>query len=224
METNKEIDITVLRDNNDLDIPRLNKYYRSAWRSLELDNSKLDQRCDFLQNKFKNDKSFNESEKTYLLTKLGEYQEKFNLINKAGKSRRCDDCHNLTYSIQNSSAIVKGMRPKIDLNIPQKYATLMEQCWNATPENRPDVLTVWKKIRELRMKLIEAKDNGMLEEDFLGINPSSTKLVKDKIVSRRCFSGLHTLTNISEPKNASREESEDELDNESESNSSCQLF
>ncbi|CAG8723245.1 21280_t:CDS:2, partial [Racocetra persica] len=102
METNKAIDIAVLKNNNDLDLPRLNKYYRSAWRSLELDNSKLDQRCDFLQNKFKNDNSFNESEKTYLLSKLGEYQEKVNLVNKAGKSRRCDDCHNLTYSIQNS--------------------------------------------------------------------------------------------------------------------------
>ncbi|CAG8808902.1 2293_t:CDS:1, partial [Racocetra persica] len=111
---------------------------------------------------------------------------------------------NKKHDIDLASAIVKGMRPKIDLNIPQEYATLMEQCWNAIPENRPDVLTVWKKIRELRMKLIEAKDNGMLEEDFLGIHPSSNKLVKDKIVSRRCFSGIHTLTNISEPKNASR--------------------
>ncbi|CAG8775465.1 22201_t:CDS:2 [Cetraspora pellucida] len=425
METNKEIE---LKDNNDLDIPRLNKYYRSAWRSLELDNSKLDQRCDFLQNKFKNDNSFDKNERMYLLTKLGEYQEKFNLVNKTGKPRRCDYCHNLTYSIQNCEqcirdylkkqkwtsgdekidraiqdaqqnalcsyqiiewipyedledveyftqggcatiykavwkdgwydtwdnkakkllrygkqlvilkmlnssdkdknnldwfdealhhftidkiaqylvpchgltkdpntgnfmlvlrhmmtnlrnfllennstitweqrydilyeitsclneihrkdhvhrdlhsalAVVKGMRPQIDLNIPQEYAILMEQCWNATPENRPEVLTVWKKIRELRMKLIEAKSYGMLEEEFLGILPSSTKLVKGKIVSRRCFSSLHTLTNISEPKNASRvdsaqlelsvpdyEESEDELDNELESNSRFQVF
>ncbi|CAG8784501.1 19228_t:CDS:2, partial [Cetraspora pellucida] len=74
METNKEIE---LKDNNDLDIPRLNKYYRSAWRSLELDNSKLDQRCDFLQNKFKNVNSFDKNEKM-----------------------RCNNCHNLTYSIR----------------------------------------------------------------------------------------------------------------------------
>ncbi|CAG8577097.1 722_t:CDS:2 [Dentiscutata erythropus] len=268
MKIGNEIDIAILKDNNELGMQSLNKYYRRAWRSLDFDYSKLDQHCDFLKNKFLNNDSFNDNEKTYLLAKLGEYQEKFNLINQKGKTRKCEDCHDETYSVQNCEkciqnylsqkfntwtsgvppymnkkrdinlalAVVKGMRPKIDYKIPRGYAALMEQCWDANPENRPDISTVWKKIRELRMKLIEAKDNGISEENFLEILPSSTQLTqlaKDKNVTR-CSSDLYILTNLSEPKNTSKadsmelelsvpeyDESEDEFNNESKSESSA---
>ncbi|CAG8561344.1 13463_t:CDS:2, partial [Dentiscutata heterogama] len=477
MKTGNEIDIAILKNNTELDIQSLNKYYRRAWRSLDFDYSKLDQHCDFLKNKFLNNDSFDEKEKTYLLAKLGEYQEKFNLVNQKGKTRKCEDCHKKTYSVQNCEecirnylrqkfntwtsgdktidheiqkaqnkvicsyqiiewipyenlegveyftqggcatiykaiwkdgcydtwdyktkklvrfgkqlvilkmlkssdqnnswfnealnhftidriaqylvpchgltkdpetgnfmlvlrymmtnlrnfllennssisweqrydilyeiaaclneihrrnnvhrdlhsgnilirhtlalyisdlgfcgpvdkplnciygnlpyiapeimcempyttmadiyslaiimweiaagvppymnkkrdinlalAVVKGMRPKIDDKIPREYATLMEQCWDANPKNRPDISTVWKKIRELRMKLIDAKDNGISEENFLEILPNSTqstKLAKDKNVTR-CSSSLYILTNLSEPKNASKVDS-----------------
>ncbi|RHZ74607.1 hypothetical protein Glove_220g25 [Diversispora epigaea] len=35
-------------------------------------------------------------------------------------------------------AIINGYRPKIFKYIPYKYATLMKQCWDANPDNRPN--------------------------------------------------------------------------------------
>ncbi|RHZ48665.1 hypothetical protein Glove_543g35 [Diversispora epigaea] len=45
--------------------------------------------------------------------------------------------------------IVKGCRPKVCEYIPHEYATLMKQCWDANPDNRPDARTVYKKMGSL---------------------------------------------------------------------------
>src|SRR6266498_5226207 len=38
--------------------------------------------------------------------------------------------------------VINGIRPKIESEIPSKYKHLMEQCWNANPLERPDVITL----------------------------------------------------------------------------------
>ena len=45
--------------------------------------------------------------------------------------------------------IVKGIRPKIIPGTPLKYKTLMEQCQDADPEKRPDIWTLYNKIKEI---------------------------------------------------------------------------
>ncbi|POG77942.1 kinase-like domain-containing protein, partial [Rhizophagus irregularis DAOM 181602=DAOM 197198] len=46
--------------------------------------------------------------------------------------------------------IIDGIRPKIVSEIPSKYKSLMEQCWDANPLKRPDTRTLHKKIREIK--------------------------------------------------------------------------
>ncbi|RHZ43765.1 hypothetical protein Glove_856g12 [Diversispora epigaea] len=45
--------------------------------------------------------------------------------------------------------IVKGCRPKIYEYIPHEYVNLMKQCWDANPDNRPDTITIYRKMRSL---------------------------------------------------------------------------
>src|SRR6185436_812759 len=46
-------------------------------------------------------------------------------------------------------AIINGYRPKIYKYIPYEYATLMKQCWDANPDNRPDAYTIYSKLKSL---------------------------------------------------------------------------
>ncbi|RHZ48648.1 hypothetical protein Glove_543g18 [Diversispora epigaea] len=54
--------------------------------------------------------------------------------------------------------IVKGCRPKIYEYLPHEYATLMKQCWDANPDNRPDARTVYKKMESLIKSLYNEMD------------------------------------------------------------------
>ncbi|RHZ82815.1 hypothetical protein Glove_103g216 [Diversispora epigaea] len=55
-------------------------------------------------------------------------------------------------------AIVSGYRPTIYENIPLEYATLMKQCWDANPGNRPDTIVLEEKMRSLIKSLYEEMD------------------------------------------------------------------
>ncbi|RHZ59651.1 hypothetical protein Glove_362g56 [Diversispora epigaea] len=54
--------------------------------------------------------------------------------------------------------IVKGCRPKIYEYIPHEYITLMKQCWDANSDNRPDAITVCKKMESLIKSLYNEMD------------------------------------------------------------------
>ncbi|RHZ59648.1 hypothetical protein Glove_362g51 [Diversispora epigaea] len=54
--------------------------------------------------------------------------------------------------------IVKGCRPKIYEYIPHEYITLMKQCWDANSDNRPDIYTIYRKMRSLMMSLYNEMD------------------------------------------------------------------
>ena len=45
--------------------------------------------------------------------------------------------------------IVNGMRPKIVPGTPLEYRKLIEQCWDAELEKRPDIYLIRKEISEL---------------------------------------------------------------------------
>ncbi|RHZ82881.1 hypothetical protein Glove_103g146 [Diversispora epigaea] len=55
-------------------------------------------------------------------------------------------------------AIAKGYRPMIYENIPLEYATLMKQCWDANPNNRPNLDIIYYKMESLVKSLYEEMD------------------------------------------------------------------
>ncbi|RHZ59652.1 hypothetical protein Glove_362g54 [Diversispora epigaea] len=54
--------------------------------------------------------------------------------------------------------IVKGCRPKIYEYIPHEYGTLMKQCWDANPDNRPDAIKIYRKMKSLIKSLYNEMD------------------------------------------------------------------
>ncbi|RHZ43783.1 hypothetical protein Glove_856g45 [Diversispora epigaea] len=84
--------------------------------------------------------------------------------------------------------IVKGCRPKIYEYIPHEYATLMKQCWDANPDNRPDAYTICIKMRLLlisfckemkkRQEIIQSKNLKSIIKNFFNFFKLKTK--KDK--------------------------------------------
>ncbi|RIA96669.1 kinase-like domain-containing protein [Glomus cerebriforme] len=95
--------------------------------------------------------------------------------------------------------IINGMRPKIIPDIPLEYKNLMEQCWDANPLKRHDIVTLRKKIREINSYYqntlnipIQTKVNN--RKDCLGTNNTSSKVFTT--------SKIHKFGNLPEPKNA----------------------
>ncbi|RHZ43784.1 hypothetical protein Glove_856g43 [Diversispora epigaea] len=84
--------------------------------------------------------------------------------------------------------IVKGCRPKIYEYIPHEYATLMKQCWDANPDNRPDAYTICTEMRLLLISLykemnrqheiIQSKNLKLIIKNFFNFFKLKTK--KDK--------------------------------------------
>ncbi|RHZ74585.1 hypothetical protein Glove_220g14 [Diversispora epigaea] len=94
-------------------------------------------------------------------------------------------------------AIVDGYRPKIYKYIPYDYATLMKQCWNANPNNRPDANKIWDKMRSLIKLLYNEMDNS---------NSLKSNLAKDKSYEKIQTSKVYTFNISARPRNATEEE------------------
>src|SRR4051794_20490668 len=58
--------------------------------------------------------------------------------------------------------IIDGMRPEIVLGTPLEYKSLMEQCWDADPSKRLDIVSLRNKIREIHLSY----QNNMPNELF----------------------------------------------------------
>ncbi|RHZ80445.1 hypothetical protein Glove_136g102 [Diversispora epigaea] len=69
--------------------------------------------------------------------------------------------------------IVKGCRPKIYKYIPQEYVTLMTQCWDANPDNRPDAHTIYVKMESLIKSLYNEMDKQ--QENITNIQSKNFK-------------------------------------------------
>ncbi|POG61604.1 kinase-like domain-containing protein [Rhizophagus irregularis DAOM 181602=DAOM 197198] len=99
--------------------------------------------------------------------------------------------------------IINGMRPKIMSEIPLEYKSLMEQCWDANPSKRLDIVSFNDKIREIHLsyqnmpnELFQSKAKSNFETKTSTNYTSSSKLFTSKI---------HQFENLPEPKNATEE-------------------
>ncbi|GBB89386.1 hypothetical protein RclHR1_16050003 [Rhizophagus clarus] len=104
--------------------------------------------------------------------------------------------------------IVNGIRPKIIPGTPLEYKNLMIQCWDANPSKRPDIFTLWRKIREINLSyqnesLTQPEENNNFDKE------NYTK--SDKLFTSK----LHQFDNLPEPRNATEEEQEAFYSNQS---------
>ena len=93
--------------------------------------------------------------------------------------------------------IINGMRPKIVPKTPLEYKKLMEQCWDASPDKRPDVITLGIEIDDIRMLYYQNIP------DELETSTSQRSDFETNYTSSRLFtSKVHQFGTFPEPKNA----------------------
>src|SRR2546421_3752453 len=99
--------------------------------------------------------------------------------------------HDLDFAMN----IINGMRPKIVPGTPLEYKSLMEQCWDADPLKRPDIVLLSNKISEmdLHYQNISSELTQQIQPDEPKTNYTSSKLLTSKV---------HQFENMPEPKNA----------------------
>jgi serine/threonine protein kinase len=89
----------------------------------------------------------------------------------------------LDYDSELMTHIKKGLRPEIPDDIPECYATLIENCWDEDPKKRPTALGIKKKIMEWQSVLgwfptkDSRKDNEAMQ--FEAADDEKTKNLKD---------------------------------------------
>ncbi|RHZ73802.1 hypothetical protein Glove_229g94 [Diversispora epigaea] len=66
--------------------------------------------------------------------------------------------HKFDSKLDFSLAIINGYRPEIYKYIPYEYATLMKQCWDSNPDNRPDAKTIENGMDSLIRSLFNEMD------------------------------------------------------------------
>ncbi|EXX50815.1 kinase-like domain-containing protein [Rhizophagus irregularis DAOM 181602=DAOM 197198] len=91
--------------------------------------------------------------------------------------------------------IVNGTRPKILPGTPEIFKKLMEECWDANPEKRPDIQTLWNKIEDINKSIHENNDNW--KDVNIDINPNITELTYNN-------SKVYTFKDLPKPKNATK--------------------
>src|SRR5436190_2248742 len=79
--------------------------------------------------------------------------------------------------------IISGMIPKIMPGIPLEYKELMEQCWDADPEKRPDINAVFDKFDDMNISYHQNESEQQISNIIINLqsnaNSSSTiSLVK----------------------------------------------
>ncbi|RHZ57523.1 hypothetical protein Glove_386g40 [Diversispora epigaea] len=110
--------------------------------------------------------------------------------------------HNFNSNSEFALAIINGYRPKLYKYIPYEYVTLMKQCWDANPDNRPDADTIETKIDSL----IQLLYNEMDKQQEPTINSSKSNLTKDKSSEKIQTSSVYTFNISAQPRNATEEE------------------
>ncbi|RIA87345.1 kinase-like domain-containing protein [Glomus cerebriforme] len=91
--------------------------------------------------------------------------------------------------------IINGMRPRIVPETPLEYKELMIQCWDADPNRRPKIRTLWNKIEELN-KLYQ-------NNEYTNYNIDTTDPLNEINHSK-----IYNFEDLPEPRNATDEEQE----------------
>src|SRR5438034_8658838 len=97
--------------------------------------------------------------------------------------------------------IINGIRPRIVSGTPLEYESLMKQCWDANPSKRPDITTLWQKIREIYHNI--SNESPQLEtSNNLEMNKTN-KSITNYTSSKLFTSKIHQFeNNFPEPRNA----------------------
>ncbi|RHZ82766.1 hypothetical protein Glove_103g133 [Diversispora epigaea] len=111
-------------------------------------------------------------------------------------------------------AIAKGYRPTIYENTPLEYATLMKQCWDANPDNRPDAIIILNKMKLLIKSLYEEMEKQQEQsknlktkiKNFLKSNSTQSIENKRSKIYKIQTSKVYTFNFSIQPRNATDEE------------------
>src|SRR3954453_19065163 len=103
--------------------------------------------------------------------------------------------------------IINGMRPRVIPGTPLKYKELMEQCWDANSEKRPDIETLGNKIGE--MNRLNYQNEEWQINNNTNINNSqfdigSSILSSNSINSSFFGSRIYNFKNLPQPRNATK--------------------
>ncbi|CAG8439863.1 11188_t:CDS:2 [Acaulospora colombiana] len=83
-------------------------------------------------------------------------------------------------------AIISGIRPKIYKDMPLEYVRIMQQCWDANPENRPNAITVFDMFcgmyKEELLQKHKHKSFRMKTTDFF-MNKNNCNVFGDNFAS-----------------------------------------
>jgi hypothetical protein len=107
------------------------------------------------------------------------------------------------------------MRPKIIPGTPLEYKELMEQCWNADPEKRPDTKTLRNKIGEMRRLSYQNEEqqqinnNTNINNSQFNIGYSITSNIMSFSSVNNSFFGsfssrIYKFKNLPQPRNATK--------------------
>ncbi|RGB26910.1 kinase-like domain-containing protein [Rhizophagus diaphanus] len=94
--------------------------------------------------------------------------------------------------------IIDGIRPRIISGIPSKYKSLMEQCWDANPLERPDTNTLSEKIIEI--KSYYQNNPNELPQLIAKIDKKTNNIFSSKLFTSK----IHEFGNLPEPKNVTK--------------------
>ncbi|GES72602.1 kinase-like domain-containing protein [Rhizophagus clarus] len=94
--------------------------------------------------------------------------------------------------------IINGMRPRIVPGTPLEYKELMVQCWDANPNRRPKIRTLWNKIEELNKSFYQ-------DNEYINYNIDSNTM--NSLIEIN-HSKIYNFEDLPEPKNATEEEQE----------------
>jgi serine/threonine protein kinase len=89
--------------------------------------------------------------------------------------------------------VVNGIRPKILPGTPSIFKKLIEECWDANPEKRPDIHTLWEKIEDINKSIHE--NNDYWKDVHISINSNITEIVYSD-------SKVYTFKDLPKPRNA----------------------